>query len=285
LHLAPLVLALFSFLKHQYVFSFSYSLFTFSPLFLQMSSLPGKDPGSPSSVSSRSSRRSSASSILSINSTASTQAQLLALVIRKTPSISSVSSAGSLKAPPYSPYEKGIPRSGASSRSSARSTPRVPTPGGKHVYSKYEPSAPTFKPIKTPARPASDGQLVFQSVGDGAGDASDVSTPTCHDLDSVPSHCTLDDSVISRSTLESKDPELLGVVSWETPPISRNASISSVDMPRRTPSVPSSRILSRRGSGDSLAGVKGDSSQDSLPGLDEELRLLSENLHSSKKKR
>ena len=231
---------------------------------------------SPKSTLSRSS---SSSSILSIHSTVSTRAQLLALTVRKTPSISSVSSSGSLKAPPYSPYEKGIPRSSASSRSSARSTPRVPTPGGNHVYSKYEPTAPTFRPV-TPCRAVTDGRVV----------SADISRTSSQEIDSIPSLTsvsTLADDVIpskTLSTVSSKDPELLGVVSWESPPVSRSASIGSLESPRRTPSVPSSRTLSRRGSGDSLTGVKGDSSQDSLPGLEEELKVLSKTLHSSRKR-
>ena len=147
------------------------------------------------------------------------------------------------------------------------------------MYSKYEPTAPTFRPV-TPRRSVADGMVV----------SADISRTFSQEIDSVPSLTSVstlaDDAIPSRtlSTVSSKDPELLGVVSWESPPVSRSASIGSLESPRRTPSVPSSRTLSRRGSGDSLTGVKGDSSQDSLPGIEEELVVLAETLHSTRKK-
>jgi hypothetical protein len=116
--------------------------------------------------------------------------------------------------------------------------------------------------------------------------SADVSRTSSREIDSVPSLVsvsTLDNDVVpskTLSTVSSKDPELLGVVSWESPPVSRCASLSSVETPRRTPSVPSSRILSRGSSGSSVTCVKGESSQDSI--VEGELESVAEALRFSR---
>jgi hypothetical protein len=65
------------------------------------------------------------------------------------------SSRSSLRAPSYSPFT--LP-SRTSSASTLRSTPRVETPEGCHVFSKYAPDSPSFRPVvaQAPAVGTSD---------------------------------------------------------------------------------------------------------------------------------
>ena len=65
------------------------------------------------------------------------------------------SSRGSLRAPSYSPFT--LP-SRTSSASTLRSTPRLETPEGVHVFSKYAPDSPSFRPVivQVPAVGTSD---------------------------------------------------------------------------------------------------------------------------------
>ena len=159
--------------------------------------------------------------------------------------LSRSSSSSSLKAPPYSPYDKRD----QSAVSSARSTPRIPTPKGRHVFSKSFPSSPPFRPIK-------EGEEVTHSAA--------TSRTSSREKGSVLSRSSSlsDAATISRvasvSSALSLDPlpYEIAVNFEDSLPVSRDIPAGPMPFTRRRPaSVPDSgadsQVISRTGSGDS----------------------------------
>jgi hypothetical protein len=142
------------------------------------------------------------------------------------------SSASSLKAPPYSPYDKRD----SSAVPSARSTPRIPTPKGRHVISKYDPLSPPFRPI----REREEGSL-----------SAVTSRTSSHEKESVLSRVSSfsDSGIASRITSASSELCLDPSVPCSAPtgpmPLTRRRSASAPE------SGADSQVISRIGSGDS----------------------------------
>lgn len=165
--------------------------------FFQMPPTQGKPPKGPASGAPPS----------AVNSRSSSRQTVL----------SRSSSAGSLTKPPYSPFDKR----GSSAASSARSTPRLPTPKGRHVIPKYDPTAPPFRPI---------------TEGDEGTLSAVTSRTSSRDRESAVSthQCSLWD---------------------DSPVISRNSSLGSSASRGRVPLVSDPQFLSRTTSTDSVSAA------------------------------